>query len=62
MLNKGGILVYSTCSLAEAQNEHIVSWFLSNNAQAVLLPITEIENNGKILELFFIFCFNACFL
>eukprot|EP00048_Salpingoeca_helianthica_P024258 m.30858 g.30858 ORF g.30858 m.30858 type:complete len:387 (+) comp9274_c0_seq2:1657-2817(+) len=38
MLRPGGTLVYSTCSMARAQNEDIVAWFLASEPAAVLLP------------------------
>lgn len=30
-LKKGGVLVYSTCTLSRAENDEIIDWFLENN-------------------------------
>jgi 16S rRNA C967 or C1407 C5-methylase (RsmB/RsmF family) len=37
-LAHGGILVYSTCSHEDEQNEDIVNWFLENHPSARLIP------------------------
>jgi 16S rRNA C967 or C1407 C5-methylase (RsmB/RsmF family) len=37
-LAPGGILVYSTCSHEDEQNEDIVNWFLENHPSAKLIP------------------------
>eukprot|EP00993_Chasmostoma_nieuportense_P001803 NODE_2651_length_1126_cov_77.824825_g2529_i0.p1 GENE.NODE_2651_length_1126_cov_77.824825_g2529_i0~~NODE_2651_length_1126_cov_77.824825_g2529_i0.p1 ORF type:complete len:343 (+),score=54.04 NODE_2651_length_1126_cov_77.824825_g2529_i0:78-1106(+) len=37
-LRKNGILVYSTCSLSQHQNEHIVAEFLRHTPNAKLIP------------------------
>eukprot|EP00049_Salpingoeca_infusionum_P013744 m.256398 g.256398 ORF g.256398 m.256398 type:complete len:312 (+) comp15519_c0_seq7:773-1708(+) len=42
LLKPGGRLVYSTCSFARRQNEDIVSWFLSQNQKAELVPAVDI--------------------
>ncbi|KAL6516273.1 hypothetical protein OROGR_019578 [Orobanche gracilis] len=39
LLKVGGYLVYSTCSLTVAQNEHVVQQFLSEHVSAQLLEI-----------------------
>ena len=39
-LKQGGTLVYSTCTLNPAENEHIVREFLENNGDFVLEPFT----------------------
>ena len=40
LTKKGGIVVYSTCSLSRAQNEDIVAWFLAKmKGKAVLEPL-----------------------
>lgn len=38
-IKKGGILVYSTCTLNVEENEKIVEWFLKNNFNFCLEPI-----------------------
>jgi 16S rRNA C967 or C1407 C5-methylase (RsmB/RsmF family) len=40
ILRPGGRLVYSTCSLSSAQNEHVISWLLSQCPSAFLIPIS----------------------
>lgn len=53
-LKPGGIMVYSTCSLDEQQNESIVSWLLNNNSTAsntaYLIPLdhTCFSTNNQI--------------
>ncbi|KAJ1918288.1 hypothetical protein H4219_002685 [Mycoemilia scoparia] len=45
LLAPGGIIVYSTCTFAAAQNEQIVWWFLKRHPkEAVLEPIPCVEN------------------
>ncbi|KAF9427480.1 hypothetical protein BGZ94_004815 [Podila epigama] len=40
LAKRGGIVVYSTCSLSRAQNEDIVAWFLAKmRGRAVLEPL-----------------------
>ena len=38
LMRRGGTLVYSTCSLEDAQNEDIVTWFLNSEPTAQLVP------------------------
>jgi 16S rRNA C967 or C1407 C5-methylase (RsmB/RsmF family) len=40
LLKPGGVLVYSTCSFSTAQNEEIVTWLLTNEPKAEVVPIT----------------------
>lgn len=46
----GGVLVYSTCTLEQAENEDVVTWFLAQNPQFVLdetgryFPVARAEN------------------
>nr|GMC57426.1 probable 28S rRNA (cytosine-C(5))-methyltransferase [Ipomoea batatas]GME13506.1 probable 28S rRNA (cytosine-C(5))-methyltransferase [Ipomoea batatas] len=44
LLKVGGFLVYSTCSLTDAQNEDVVDKFLSENSSAELLEIDAARN------------------
>ena len=40
LLKPGGIMVYSTCSLSEEQNEHVVQWLLdSYPEEASIIPL-----------------------
>ncbi|KAL7461082.1 hypothetical protein ACHAXS_001516 [Conticribra weissflogii] len=40
LLRKGGILVYSTCSLSTAQNEEVVQWLLDNHDRAFIIAVS----------------------
>ena len=40
LLKKGGILVYSTCSLNERQNEDVVRWLLDKYDDACIIPVS----------------------
>ena len=40
LLKPGGVLVYSTCSLATEQNEGVVSWLLETHDDAFVIPVT----------------------
>ncbi|MCO5576381.1 hypothetical protein L7F22_030191 [Adiantum nelumboides] len=54
LLKAGGTLVYSTCSLTNAQNEEVVETFLSGHPNAELVEIEECQKsnwpceNGKL--------------
>ena len=51
LLKPGGRLVYATCSLLAEENEAIVSGFLANHPDFVLLPAAEImKRQGIALE------------
>ena len=43
LLRSGGVLIYSTCSLTEAQNENVVQWLLDTQPNARVLPINPSE-------------------
>lgn len=45
LLRPGGCLVYSTCSLSEAQNEEVVEWLLRTQTAATLVPIDFRKNS-----------------
>lgn len=56
VLQPGGELVYSTCSLEERQNEDVVRWFLGAEPTATLVPLdayvrrseVEVETAGTV--------------
>lgn len=48
LLKKGGRLVYATCSILPAENQHIVQAFLAQQADFVLRPAGEILQQQKI--------------
>jgi len=39
LLRPGGLMVYSTCSLSEGQNEGVVRWLLKEFPNAQLIPV-----------------------
>lgn len=41
LLEKGGVLVYSTCSILPAENDGVISQFLANTHDSELMPLTE---------------------
>ena len=46
LLKPGGVLVYSTCSLAAEQNEEVVSWLLQlYNKDAFIIPVSFTEDS-----------------
>lgn len=45
LLKRGGTLVYSTCSLMERQNEHVVRWLLDKNKDAFIIPLSFNKDN-----------------
>ena len=47
MLEKGGLLVYATCSILKAENEHQIARFLSENADAKEIPFHLDDNPAK---------------
>ena len=46
LLKRGGTLVYSTCSLMERQNEHVVRWLLDKNKDAFIIPLSFNKDNA----------------
>ncbi|KAI9478741.1 MAG: S-adenosyl-L-methionine-dependent methyltransferase [Benjaminiella poitrasii] len=51
MLKKGGVMVYSTCSLSIQQNEENVAWFLNEFKAAKLEKIPKFNiNPAKIKQ------------
>ena len=43
LLKPGGTMIYSTCSLTQAQNEQVVQWLLNCEPEAKLVPIDNTE-------------------
>ena len=48
LLQRGGFMVYSTCSLSEEQNEGVVKWLLSEFPDAKLVPIAFPSNSENL--------------
>ncbi|WP_428240655.1 16S rRNA (cytosine(967)-C(5))-methyltransferase RsmB [Gynuella sp.] len=51
LLKPGGILLYSTCSILKAENQHNVEWFLEQTSDASLMPLPDLlmEYQGQLL-------------
>lgn len=47
MLNPGGVMIYSTCSIEPEENEGVVDWLLRKYDNAVILPINIDINRGE---------------
>jgi tRNA (cytosine49-C5)-methyltransferase len=51
VLKKGGVLVYSTCTLEPEENEGVISWFLDKNKDAELMDIElKIKRSDAVVE------------
>lgn len=46
-LKKGGVLVYSTCTLSKAENDDIIDWFLENHPEFEKGTIDGLANIGN---------------
>ncbi len=57
LLKPGGILVYSTCSLSNEQNEDVVSWLLQQyEREAFLIPVSfadEVRDSNQTLDMIY---------
>jgi len=48
VLKKGGVLVYSTCSLEPEEDELVIDWFLKEKDDAKLLPVNvSVADDGR---------------
>jgi len=47
LLENGGILVYSTCSFSQRQNEDVVEWLLKKYKHAVIIPVSFSQQNAS---------------
>ncbi|MEQ5839559.1 RsmB/NOP family class I SAM-dependent RNA methyltransferase [Paraburkholderia acidicola] len=48
LVKKGGRLIYATCSILEAENEAIVTQFLADHAEFVLVPARDVLAEQRI--------------
>ena len=48
LLRKGGIMVYSTCSLADQQNGDVVRWLLKTYPDAKIVPLTFFHDSKSV--------------
>ncbi len=54
LLKRGGVMVYSTCSLSSKQNEQVVQWLLNKCQDAFIVPVSFSMHNKSSLDLSFI--------
>lgn len=47
MLQPGGLMLYSTCTFAPAEDEEVISWLLKERPELSLVPMTEYEGFSK---------------
>mmetsp|Transcript_24586 Transcript_24586/g.53215 ORF Transcript_24586/g.53215 Transcript_24586/m.53215 type:complete len:351 (-) Transcript_24586:26-1078(-) len=54
LLKRGGIMVYSTCSLSAKQNEQVVLWLLEKCKDAFVIPVSFSAHNKSMQNVAFI--------
>lgn len=54
LLKRGGVLVYSTCSLSSKQNEQVVRWLFDKCTDAFIIPVSFLGGDGSPANLGFI--------
>ena len=54
LLKRGGMMVYSTCSLSSKQNEEVVKWLLDKYNDAFIIPVSFSAHNKSLQNLSFI--------
>lgn len=54
LLKRGGVMVYSTCSLSSKQDEQIVQWLLDKCQDAFIIPVSFSMHNKSSQDLPFI--------
>lgn len=54
LLKRGGVMIYSTCSLSSKQNEQVVSSFLDKCQDSFLIPVSFSSHNNSSRETPFI--------
>jgi len=50
LLKRGGIMVYSTCSLSSMQNEQVVLWLLNKYKAAYIIPVSFTSHEKSSLQ------------
>lgn len=54
LLKRGGVMVYSTCSLSSKQNEEVVQWLLEKCQDAFIIPVSFLMHKKSSEDLPFI--------
>jgi len=50
LLKRGGIMVYSTCSLSSMQNEQVIQWLLNKHNDAYIIPVSFASHDKSSLQ------------